>query len=152
MGQVVAVDSDFEVEARRISPEEWTIYWNEISRELDTIPQWWSPYWTKEFINAAVVSGGWQAWGFGDINKINVVVLTQIIMYPGSRVLQMMLAFGNSLAMCAPLIDATLERFAIEAHCPYAEIVGREGWVRYFPGFKKVAAVLRRDIPEMGVH
>lgn len=152
MGLIVAHDKEFDVEARRLTPEAWSVYWPFITKELDTIPQWWEPYWTKDFINHAVMTGGWQAWGFGEYDKINVVVLTQIIMYPGGRILQMMLAFGNNLPMVAPLIDATLERFAVEAECPYAEIVGREGWVQYFPRFKKVAVVLRCEIPEMGVH
>ena len=56
MGQVIANDPEFEVEARRISPEEWAVHWPSVSRELDTIPQWWTPYWTKDFINHAVVS------------------------------------------------------------------------------------------------
>ena len=152
MGLVIAQDTEFEVEARRISPDEWSVHWSRISQELDTIPQWWEPYWTKDFINHAVMSQGWQAWGFGDYNTINMIVLTQMIIYPGSKVLQMMLAFGNNLALCAPLIDATMERFAVETGCKYAEIVGREGWVQYFPRFKKVAVVLRCEVPEMGVH
>lgn len=152
MGQVIAHDEEFEAEARILSPEEWTVYWPQISVQLDTIPQWWEPYWTKDFINSAVMSQGWQAWGFGDYNKVNLIVLTQIIIYPGARVLQMMLAFGNNLAMCAPLIDASLFRFAMEAECEYAEIVGREGWVQYFPRFRKVGVVLRCEIQRVGVH
>lgn len=152
MGQVIARDPEFEVEARRISPEEWVVYWPNVSKELDTIPQWWEPYWTKDFINHAVLTQGWQAWGFGDLNTVNLIVFTQLITYPGAKVLQMVLAFGNSLAACAPLVEATLERFAVETRSQYAEIVGREGWVEYFPRFRKVAVVLRCEVPDMGVH
>jgi hypothetical protein len=152
MAEVVTVDHEFDAEARRISPQEWSVYWPDISRELDTIPQYWEPYWTKEFMYGSVMSGGWQAWGFGDVGKINVIVITQLIVYPASRVLQMVLAFGNSLDLVAPLIEATFERFAAEAECEYCEIVGRPGWERWFPRFKRVAVVLRCEVPDIGVH
>src|SRR5215813_843667 len=104
MGEVVTVDREFEVEARRISAEEWSVHWPQISRQLDTIPQYWSVYWTKEYINHAVMNDEWQAWGFGDMGNINVVVLTQVIMYPANAILQMVLAFGNSLDLVLLLL------------------------------------------------
>jgi hypothetical protein len=149
---VVEWDCEFEVEARRIDPEEWNLHWPDISRELDTIPQYWAPYWTKDYMCANVMTGGWQAWGFGDVGSIRVIVLTQLIVYPASRVMQMMLGFGNSLDLVAPLIEATMERFAMEAECDYCEIVGREGWAKKFPRFKKVGVVLRCEVPTAGVH
>jgi hypothetical protein len=152
MGEAIAYDHEFEVEARRIYPDEWAIHWPAISRELDTIPQYWAPYWTKEYMSSNVISGGWQAWGFGDLGTIRVIVLTQLIIYPASRVMQLMLAFGNSLEAVAPLIEATMERFAMEAECQYVEIVGREGWAKWFPRFKRVGVVLRCKVPTMGVH
>src|SRR5262245_60374989 len=104
-------------EARRISIEEWNTHWPKISAALDRIPQFWADYWTKESINGAVVQGQWQAWGFGGIGDINIVVLTQIMSFPASRILQMILAFGNDLERLLPLMEATFERFAIETEC-----------------------------------
>ena len=149
---VLMVDSEFEAEARRISPEEWVVYWPMISRELDTIPQWWEVYWTKDYINSSVISGNWQAWGFGDVDKVNIIVLTQIMLYPANRILQIMLAFGNSLELCLPLMEATFERFAVETHSRYCEFIGRSGWGPKFPRFKSVGVVFRCEVPDMGVH
>jgi hypothetical protein len=152
MGEVVVRDMEFEAEARRIGPEEWIVYWPMISKELDTIPQWWAPYWTKEYINTNVLNGGWQAWGFGDIDKVNIIILTQVMMYPANRILQIMLAFGNSLDLCMPLMEATLERFAVETGSKFCEFIGRPGWESKFPRFKPVGIVFRCEVPTMGVH
>lgn len=152
MGQIVEKDEEFEVEARRINPEEWGVYWPEVSKQLDTIPEHWEVYWTKDYINMSVVSGGWQAWGFGDYREVRLIVLTQLIVYPASRVLQMVLAFGNNLEGMEALVEAVFERFGMEAGCQYCEIVGRAGWEKKFPRFKRVGVVLRCRVPEVGVH
>jgi len=141
-----------EVEARRIHSVEWTVYWPMVSQELDTIPQYWTDYWTKDFINGSVVNESWQAWGFGKIGVVNVVVLSQILMYPASKVLQIMLAFGNSLDKCLPLMEATFERFAMETRCDVVEIVGRPGWEKKLPRFRRYAVVLRAEVQPQGVH
>jgi hypothetical protein len=140
-------------ESRRICPEEWTVHWPHISESLDRIPQYWSDYWTKDFINESVVIERWQAWGFGvKENDINVVVLTHICQYPANRFLQIPLAFGNQLEACLPMIEATMERFAVAAECDICEIVGRPGWERKLPRFRRYAVVLKARVPKMGVH
>jgi len=146
-----AVDKEFEVEAQRITPRQWAVYWPDVEKQLDTIPQYWMPYWTKDFINASVMLERWQAWGFGDIGSVNLIALTHIIEYPGARVLQMMLAFGNELDAVAPLMEATFERFASETRCDYCEIVGRPGWEKKFNRFKRVGVVLRCEVQRIGV-
>jgi len=142
------------LEMRRISPDEWTVHWPHTSESLDRIPQFWADYWTKEFINGAVLSGAWQAWGFGaKVGDINVIVLTQIVEFPANRFLQIPLAFGNHLDRCLPTIEATIERFAVEAKCDICEVIGREGWQKKLgPRFAKYAVVLKARVPKMGVH
>ncbi len=140
-------------ETRRISPEEWSIQWPNISESLDRIPQYWADYWTKEYINWCVVTGTWQAWGFGTESlQLNVIVLTNVVDFPANRFLQIPLAFGNHLEEMLPLIEATLERFAVEAECDICELVGRFGWERKLKRFKRRGVVLRCAVPNMGVH
>lgn len=140
-------------ETRRLMPEEWGVQWPNISESLDLIPQYWADYWTKEYINYCVVEGAWQAWGFGtEPLQLNAIVLTHVVDFPANRFLQIPLAFGNHLEECLPLIEATLERFAIEAECDICEIVGRFGWERKLKRFKRRGVVLRCAVPKMGVH
>jgi hypothetical protein len=144
---------NYGVEAKRIHIEEWQIHWPLIDRELDTIPQYWEDYWTKDFIRNQVVSGDWQAWGFGDIGLIRVIVLTQIIVYPANTFLQILLAFGNSLEKCLPHMEATFERFANENNCDGVEIINaRVGWERKLKRFKRTGLVLKSWVPKLGVH
>ena len=139
-------------EARLIEPDEWMVYWPQISRELDRIPQYWQAYWTKDYICNSVVSGVWQAWSFGNSEYVTMFVLTQIIIYPAGRVLQIMLAFGNSLKSYVPLLEATFERLAVETSCQYCDLVGRPGWEKFFPRFRRVGVVLRCDVPNVRMH
>jgi hypothetical protein len=140
-------------EIRRISPEDWSVQWPNISESLDRIPQFWSDYWTKEYINWCVVERNWQAWGFGvETGTLNVVVLTHVVEFPANRFLQIPLAWGNHLEECLPLIEAALERFAIEAECDICEIAGRVGWERKLKGFRRRGVVLCKRVPRIGVH
>jgi hypothetical protein len=139
-------------EARLIEPDAWVTYWPNVSNELDKIKSMWETYWTKEYIYNSVMSGGWQAWGFGHGEYITMFVLTQIIIYPTGRVLQVMLAFGNSLKLYVPLMEATFERLAMETGCQYCDILGRPGWEHYFPRFKRVGVLMRCRVPNSRVH
>jgi hypothetical protein len=142
-----------ERESRRVQPEEWEVHWPHISESLDRIPQHWSDYWTKESIFEQVMRGEWQAWGFGtEPDLLNVIVLTQLIDYPAGRVLQIVLAFGNHVEECLPVMEAVLERFAIVAGARWCEICGRTGWERKLPRFRRRGVILRAEVPKIGVH
>ena len=140
-------------ETRRIRRDEWECHWPRISADLDRIPQFWSDYWTKDFINEAVMTERWQAWGFGaQEGNLNVIVLTQVCEFPANRFLQIPLAFGNSLDDCLPSIMAALEKFAIVAECDVCEVIGRPGWERKLPQFSRYAVMLKARVPKIGVH
>jgi hypothetical protein len=126
--------------------------WPEMERQLKFIPHVWDTHWTIDSIREAVVAGHWQAWGFGPINTVRVTVFTYLAHFPAGTVLQIPIAFGNSLDVVLPVMEATFERFAQEMNCNYAEIYGRVGWEKKLKDFKRVAVVLRRKVIRLGVH
>lgn len=139
----------------RIHPKEWVdFHWPYVRDILVQIPEIWEDYWTLDSIFEFVVSGRWQAWGFGKSEgQMNVVVITEVCQMPAKRFLVARLSFGNSLEKVLPQIEATMEKFAMEAGCDFMEIVGRPGWEkRSFGRFKRHAVVLRVEVPKMGVH
>lgn len=138
-----------ESEVRRILPEEWGHHWPQVSEALDRIAPFWSDYWTKDWIREAVMSGIWYAWGFGKTpGELNIIVLTQIIDFPANRILQVLLAFGNNLDKLLPTMEAALEKFAALSNCRYVEIVGRPGWERKLPRFRRHAVLMRTSVPK----
>jgi hypothetical protein len=157
MGEVVnmiqEIGSEFEqYEASRLRNEEIVYYWPWINEELDRIPQTWSGHWTKDSLYELAMNERFQVWGFGPKKEIRVFVFTQIIHFPANRVLQIFLCFGNSLDEALPIIEATLERFALETSCALVEITGRRGWERKLKNFHYDYTVMTRVMESQGVH
>jgi hypothetical protein len=139
-------------EAWRISPDGYVQYWPEIERALDKVPHIWQTHWTKESLYEGAMSGRFQVWGFGASGLLNVIVFTQVAEFPAARILEIFLAFGNSLDSALPVMEATFEKFAQVTGCQTCEIIGRRGWARKLPRFKEHRTVLRWDVENYGVH
>lgn len=141
------------VEVVRIGPEAYETWWPDISKQLDTVPQTWNKHWTKEALFEAGMRGVVQVWGFGLPKKINLIVYTQVVEYPASKILQVILAFGNSLDSCLPTLEATFERYAQVMECDRCEVFGRGGWERKLGGrFKRDGVILSCEVKKQGVH
>lgn len=146
---------EVEATSERIGPQEWIDYhWPYVRDILRQIPDIWQDYWTLDSIFDCVMTGRWQAWGFGKSEgQMNVIVMTEVIQMPAKRFLKCQLAFGNSLDSMFPQIEATMERFAVEAGCDFCEVIGREGWEKKLRGrFRRKAVVWRADVSKTGVH
>lgn len=139
-------------EAIIMSQETFVAHWPKISRELDTIKHVWEDYWTKDYLYEATVRGRFLAHGFGSENNIRVVTFSQVVMFPAGNILQVVLAFGNSMKPLIPVMEATFELLAKEYNCKAFEIIGRPGWERFLPRLKKRGVVLRCEVNQVGVH
>lgn len=126
-------------------------YWPLIDKELDRVPQMWQPYYTKEFLREAALSGYFNVWGVGPSEEIHLVVFTRILEYPGAKVLRVFFAFGNHLAECLPSLTGALEKLANNTECDFCEIAGRIGWEKKVPGFKRSGVTLLRPLKQFRV-
>jgi hypothetical protein len=139
-------------EASRLRQEEIMFYWTWIDHELDRVQHIWCGHWTKDALRELAMNENFQVWGFGPRDQIRVIVFTQLVSYPIGNILQIFLAFGNSLEEAIPIMEATFERFAMETECRACEIHGRFGWERKLKGFKREYVVLTRILRPQGVH
>jgi hypothetical protein len=146
------VKSGVAYEVMRIPPEILAEWWPKFERELDRVPHIWEEQWTKTALREAVMSDWVQVWGFGPPEQTRVVVFTQVVDFPVGKVLQIFLGFGNSLDAALPVMEAAFERLAIVSGCKFCEIIGRPGWERKLPRFRRVAVVLRCKVELKGVH
>jgi len=121
-------------------------YWPYISSELDSVPHIWRRYHTKDSICMMVMSGDTQVWGVGPKNQIRLIVFTRVLTYPASKVFQVWLAFGGDVEKCLPNLIASLERAAIDAGCQSTDIIGRPGWEKFIPGFKRQEVILSKSL------
>jgi hypothetical protein len=136
----------------RISADWWMAHLQEIHIQLDSVKHIWEDYYTKDFMTAQILNEAWQAWGFGSDGKVRLLVITQIVVFPANRVLQILMALGNSLDECLPVMEATLERFANAAECGLCDAIGRPGWERKVPRFRRRAVLYSCSVPRHGVN
>ena len=125
-------------------------YWPYIKGEMEKIPHLWDRWWTMDSIFEGVMSGRFQVWAAGSGKEYKLIVITQVAHYPANTILQGILMLGNSLEECAPVLDATLEKWGRDSRCTMCEVSGRKGWARFLKsyGFKETAVVLHRPIGE----
>jgi hypothetical protein len=116
------------IEIERLEGPKFVYYWPAISQELDSIPQFWAPWWTKEAIYGLTMDGTFQCWGAGTETELKVVVFTQVAHYPANTILQIFLAFGTGIDEVTSGLVTVFERFAAESGCTMVEVVGRLGW------------------------
>lgn len=116
--------------AIQMPPEQFLHYWPELQRELDLVKFMWEPWWTKDSIFLAVMSGRWQVWAAGHDGIPHFFLVTQLSYYPAGTILQSTLMFGNSLDESIDAMWAVIEQFARQQGCSRVEIVGRKGWER----------------------
>lgn len=71
-------------------------------------------------------------------------VVAELINYPRRRVLNLALAGGVMSDM--QQFEGQLVRFARQADCDETRIVGRPGWERALPGYRRAGVILRRTL------
>ena len=79
-------------------------------------------------------------------NRVESAVVTEIAVYPQSKVLRYFLAGGTNLENWLERIQIIIEKFAKRENCTHIEVAGRKGWVRKLKGFKVKAYLLNKEI------
>lgn len=157
MGEALSLEEAWNAPAAKVQRlDEVRImdYWPHIARELDRVPHIWQPYWTKEYLQSTVLAGGMQMWSVGTSSEVKVIVWTQIAHYPACRVLQVVLAIGNSIDEGLSALENTLHSFAQNCGCEYCEVIGRAGWWSRLKhmGFRRQNVVYVRKIENRSVN
>ena len=79
-------------------------------------------------------------------DRVESAVVTEIAVYPQSKVLRYFLAGGTNLENWLERIQIIIEKFAKRENCTHIEVAGRKGWVRKLKGFKVKAYLLNKEI------
>lgn len=148
----IAIQGEFA--CQRLSVNDIEGYWPEMVKELRKISHVWDRWWTEESLYLQTISGNMQVWVAGKPPEFNLVVFSQVLNYPANSIFQAVLMFGNKIEETLPVVVGTLEHFAAESGCRYAEIFGREGWTRKLDrfGFRGSAVLLTKPIGELRRH
>lgn len=90
-----------------------------------------------------------QLWGYHDGERLRGVVATRIHATALGKLCSLWVCIGIDADELMGGFYAEIERWARSIGCYAMEIVGRPGWVRKLPGFKKKAVVLEKRLMEM---
>lgn len=88
-----------------------------------------------EAVVSGVEAGFYQAW-----LAPNSIAVTTIDEYPVSKICTVVLGAGK-LDECRDVLLPKVEKFAKDHGCSRMMIVGREGWGKSLPGFKRTAVI-----------
>lgn len=158
MGETLEVSGPFatqgEFACSRLGLGEVEKYWPEMLLELRKIKHLWDIWWTEEALYIQCVSGNMQVWVAGKPPSFSIVVFSQILHYPANSVLQAVLMFGTKVDEVLPVVVGTLEHFALEHGCKYAEVFGRHGWSKKLEnyGFRASATMFSKPLGELRRH
>lgn len=88
-----------------------------------------------------------QLWTWWDEGELVCVVVTELNRYPGGvTCCDLMWCGGRNMELWAKPMLAIVERWAMENGCTLMCIVGRPGWERALPGFRRSAVVLEKGL------
>jgi hypothetical protein len=125
-----------------------------IVRELSRVPHVWDKWWTLESLHEGALCGRFQVWAVGPLSDVEGFLMTSIFHYPAGPMLETIVAFGNHLEECMPVMMAQLQMFASKCGCARIEVRGRAGWERklWDYGFRREGVLLYADVHEGGLH
>lgn len=102
------------------------------------------PLWNTDDILEAVMKDEMQLWIAydDDDKKLLGSVITQILVYPRGKLVNVFLLGGNNIKMWKDKMAEKIEAFAREEKCLYLQAIGRKGWQPLFPDMFETAAII----------
>jgi len=135
--------------------DEFMRFWPDIAQMMDSCPETWEQFTTKEAVEEGALQGYLQVWGIGDEEEIRMVAITQVAVFPSTRVLQIVWAAGRGKVFdfAGDVVEYTLDYFAKTQRCSRIDAIGREGWIGPLKkhGFKKASVIMSRPVVHKGV-
>lgn len=102
------------------------------------------PLWDTDDILEAVMKDEMQLWIAydDDDKKLLGSVITQILVYPRGKLVNVFLLGGNNIKMWKDKMADKIEAFAREEKCLYLQAIGRKGWQPLFPDMMEVSSII----------
>jgi hypothetical protein len=102
------------------------------------------PLWNTDDVLEAVMKDEMQLWIAYDDDKQTLLgsVITQIMVYPRGKLVNVFLLGGNNIKMWKDKMAEKIEKFAREEGCAYLQAIGRKGWQPLFPDMFEVSSII----------
>lgn len=96
---------------------------------------------TAAQVKKGALEGTLQIWGLQDAEKVHGVLATEVIETARGLVCVIRVAIGNAPVGYQKRLLDEVGRWAKGMGCVSVRIIGRKGWLRRFPFFRKTAVV-----------
>lgn len=138
-----------------LNKAEFTHYWPKIEEVLDSRPDLWQKWTTKEGFVMDVMGGKLQVWvaSPGSAGPITLVFATRLCDTWAGRVLQVPIAFGEGAVQMMPCLEGAIDRMAAFSGCTRIESTGRRGWERVLKpefGWEFMGTTMTRPVRNLG--
>lgn len=102
------------------------------------------PLWNTDDIYEGVMKDEMQLWiAYEDEEeKIYGAVITQVMVYPRGKLVNVFLLGGNNIRMWKDKMAEKIEAFSREEGCLYLQAIGRKGWQPLFPDMFESASII----------
>jgi hypothetical protein len=108
--------------------EQWETVHHLVQRALDATIA--GNLYTLESIKDYLKSRDMQLWLLIEESKVHAAVITQVLVYPKAKVLDVLFMGGDIYDTWEVVYQARMREFAAEQGCDYARGYGRLGWAR----------------------
>lgn len=102
--------------------------------------------WDSHSVLCDLLTGHKQLWLCGQDDRVDLIIVTQIVLYPKGNSCLIFLAEGSAPEEAIKLVASVLEPWAKEHNCVRIEAHGRAGWARRLEGWKAVSSVAAKEI------
>ena len=113
----------------------------------------WGEYYTIEAFPISFQQGTLQLWTINDEDEFFLAIVTELLIFPKMKVLNILLSVGDELKNSLVFLDC-IEMWARKQGALKSNVVGREGFLRVLKpyGYRKRAVALSKDISWMREH
>lgn len=118
-----------------VDPDDLILYTEEIVDAIRVMPHFFE-YFTVEWVFEQARKKLLQVWVLGGEGTVDLVILTQINVFPAARVFQVIGAAGRKLETHLDRISDVFDKVAEMHDCSRIEVLGRPGWARKLRSFK----------------
>lgn len=134
-----------------LTNEQFEHYWPQIQEGLDSRPDLWQKWTTKEGFVHDTLSGKLQVWVASPEASAPITLLfaTRLCETWAGRVLQVPIAFGEGAVRMMPCLEGAVDRMAKFSGCTRIEVTGRRGWERVLKpefGWEFMGVTLTRPV------
>lgn len=137
-----------------VSPETLPVVWDLARPMFAADQEHWEEFATLESIYSDLALGRFQLWLMNSEDEFLLAMLTEIIVYPPTKVMRILWMGGEELGVAIDQFLDFMELWAYRQGISTIYVMGRKGWVRLLRsrGYAQTQWIVSKDISSLREH